>query len=206
MKTKKVGHVIEKTERGMVLMFDGIQKEYAESTINRWWRPVSDEATNPEANKKPAKKKVTQLALSVIEAKQPTQPTPRRTPAAAQTTQPGELPEHTTDLAKILLARAEQLGASFKSTSSYLGVRVDKRTAVEIHSSKRGKTKVVINAKCLDDSIRQDLFDAGVAKLAPESYGWTLNMTVQLDSLTTDMAEHLVEASLSYLGLPVFTA
>lgn len=205
VKTKKVGRVLEKTERGFILMFDGVEKEYASSTINRWWKPVCDNVQNPAAVRKPgkpAKNKVTQLPLTEIKKLETkaleTSTKTQRTLSHASVSH--ELPKHTTELAKLLIDAGESRGATVKITSSYVGLRFNGRTAVEIHSSKRGKTKVVINENCLLEEVAEPLFERGFAKLAPDSYGWTLNMTVQLDELDQDTCVTLVSESIAYLG------
>ena len=69
---------------------------------------------------------------------------------------------------------------------------------MEIHTTKKGKTKVVVNSKSIVGSTMFSLTSNGYGKLAPESYGWTLDFTVQVDTLTTSTILELLDKGIDY--------
>lgn len=154
VQSNKIGTVVRETAKGKVLLIDGVEKEYAASTLKRWWKSYQAPVAEP-----------------VVET-------------VAQPTST-ELPETVTELARTIIANAERLGCTIKVTSSYIGVKFGKKTVMEIHCSKRGKTKLVVNSKSLDENLIASYQENGYAKLAPASYGWTLDFTIQADELTT---------------------
>ena len=154
VQSNKIGTVVRETAKGKVLLIDGVEKEYAASTLKRWWKSYQ---------------------APVVEPVDETVAQPTST----------ELPETVTELARTIIANAERLGCTIKVTSSYIGVKFGKKTVMEIHCSKRGKTKLVVNSKSLDENLIASYQENGYAKLAPASYGWTLDFTIQADELTT---------------------
>lgn len=158
VQSNKIGTVVRETAKGKVLLVDGVEKEYAASTLKRWWKSYEAPVVEP-------------VVETVVET-------------VAQPTST-ELPETVTELARTIIANAERLGCTIKVTSSYIGVKFGKKTVMEIHCSKRGKTKLVVNSKSLDENLIASYQENGYAKLAPASYGWTLDFTIQADELTT---------------------
>lgn len=158
VQSNKIGTVVRETAKGKVLLVDGVEKEYAASTLKRWWKSYEAPVVEP-------------VVETVVET-------------VAQPTST-ELPETVTELARTIIANAERLGCTIKVTSSYIGVKFGKKTVMEIHCSKRGKTKLVVNSKSLDENLIASYQENGYAKLAPARYGWTLDFTIQADELTT---------------------
>lgn len=161
VQSNKIGTVVRETEKGKVLLVDGVEKEYAASTLKRWWKSYAA----------PVVEVITQTVAPQ--------------PVATTSTTSTELPETVTETARVIIANAERLGCTIKVTSSYIGVKFGKKTVMEIHCSKRGKTKLVVNSKSLDETLINSYQQNGYAKLAPASYGWTLDFTIQADMLTT---------------------
>ena len=73
-----------------------------------------------------------------------------------------------------------------------------KKTVMEIHCSKRGKTKLVVNSKSLDENLIASYQENGYAKLAPSSYGWTLDFTIQADELTTTSVLEVLDMGVDF--------
>lgn len=163
VQSNKIGTVVRETEKGKVLLVDGVEKEYEASTLKRWWKQYAVP--------------VVEIISGTIE-QQPVDPQPVATTST-------ELPETVTETARVIIANAERLGCTIKVTSSYIGVKFGNKTVMEIHCSKRGKTKLVVNSKSLDETLINSYQENGYAKLAPASYGWTLDFTIQADMLTT---------------------
>lgn len=172
VQSNKIGTVVATTEKGKVLLIDGVEKEYAASTLKRWWKQY-----------------VAPVVEVIAEAV---------TPETTTQTTSTELPETTTEMAKVIIEQAKRLGCTIKVTSSYIGVKVGKKTIMEIHCSKKGKTKLVVNSKSLDESLINNYQENGYAKLAPASYGWTLDFTVQADKLTTMSVLEVLDKGYQY--------
>lgn len=163
VQSNKIGTVLRKTGNGKVLLLvDGVEKEYKTSTLRRWWKAYQPSVEPP-------------VEAVVGESVVTSQVDPSEI----------EFPEGCTDLAKLLIAHAYRLGCTIRKTSSYIGVKFGKKTVMEIHCSKRGNTKIVVNSKSLDENLIASYQENGYAKLAPASYGWTLDFTIQADELTT---------------------
>lgn len=158
VQSNKIGQVVRETEKGKVLLIDGVEKEYAASTLKRWWKEY--------------------IAPVVEVVAETVAPQPVATTS-------NELPETVTETARVIIANAQRLGCTIKVTSSYIGLKFGKKTVMEIHCSKRGKTKLVVNSKSLEENLIASYIENGYAKLAPASYGWTLDFTIQADGLTT---------------------
>ena len=165
--SNKIGTVVRETAKGKVLLIDEVEKEYAASTLKRWWKSYQAPVVEP-----------------VVET-------------VAQPTST-ELPETVTELARTIIANAERLGCTIKVTSSYIGVKFGKKTVMEIHCSKRGKTKLVVNSKSLDENLIASYQENGYAKLAPSSYGWTLDFTIQADELTTTSVLEVLDMGVDF--------
>lgn len=172
VQSNKIATVVRATEKGKVLSIDGTEKEYAASTLKRWWKsyvaPVVEIITNTV------------------------------TPETVEPATSNELPEGTTDIAKILVRNATRWGCTINVTKSYIGIKVGKKTIMEIHCSKKGKTKVVVNSKSLDATDVDNFITNSYAKQAPASYGWTLDLTVQADEVTTSTVLMLLDRGHSY--------
>lgn len=167
VQSNKIGTVVRETTKGKVLLVEGVEKEYAASTLKRWWK--------------------TYIA-PVVEAVAPQ-------PVA---TTSNELPETTTEIAKMLIAKAMLLGCTIKVTSSYIGVKFGKKTVMEIHCSKRGKTKLVVNSKSLEEEMVQAFINNYGAKLAPASYGWTLDLTVPAETVNDEIMLSILEKGVDF--------
>lgn len=167
-----VGQVVRETEKGKVLLIDGVEKEYAASTIKRWWKAYVAPVVEPQPEQVPVE-------------------------PAAQTSS-NALPETTTEIARKIISMAQEAGCTIKVTSSYIGIKFGKKAIMEIHCSKKGKTKLVVNSKSLSESSINLLISIGVAKLAPASYGWTLDLTVQADTLSQDNITDIVSMGIDY--------
>ena len=75
------------------------------------------------------------------------------------------------------------MGCTFKETSSYIGIKYNKKTIIEVHISKKGKIKLVVNSKSLPSGLKANLEKLTTCKLAPASYGWTLDYTIDCTNL-----------------------
>ena len=171
VQSNKIGTVVRETAKGKVLLVDGVEKEYAASTLKRWWKSYEAPVVEP-------------VVETVVET-------------VAQPTST-ELPETVTDLARTIIINAKRLGCTIKVTSSYIGVKFGKKTVMEIHCSKRGKTKLVVNSKSLDENLIASYQENGYAKLAPSSYGWTLDFTIQADELTTTSVLEVLDMGVDF--------
>lgn len=154
VQSNAIGTVVKETEKGKVLLIDGVEKEYAASALRRWWKTYT-----PVVVEQPA---VTQ-----------------QTAVTTQTTSTNNdmLPQVAADMIQF----AVNHGALTKTTSSYIGLRYNSKTIAEIHCSKKGKTKLVINSKSLHPDVLALYTSKGVAKVVPASYGWTLDVTIDCD-------------------------
>ena len=103
-----------------------------------------------------------------------------------------------TEIASMLITNATRQGCTIKVTKSYIGIKFGKKTVMEIHTTKKGKTKIVVNSKSVVDTTMYSLTSNGYGKLAPESYGWTLDFTVQVDTLTTSTILELLDKGIDY--------
>ena len=103
-----------------------------------------------------------------------------------------------TEIASMLITNATRQGCTIKVTKSYIGIKFGKKTVMEIHTTKKGKTKIVVNSRSIVGSTMYSLTSNGYGKLAPESYGWTLDFTVQVDTLTTSTILELLDKGIDY--------
>lgn len=166
VQTGKIGTIKERLEDAVVLVIDGVEKTYKNSTIRRWWKKYQ-------------------------------QPVVEEVAEVAESTEI-ELPETATETARLLVAQALNKGCTIKVTKSYIGVKFGKKTVMEIHCTKKGATKVVVNAKSLDEETIERYTENGYAKKVPDSYGWTLNFTVKVDELTTSSTLELLDKGVEY--------
>lgn len=88
-----------------------------------------------------------------------------------------------TPIATKIINYLTQRGCTVKETKSYIGIKFGKSTIMEIHCTKRGKTTIVVNKKALSEGFLEEIVSNNNGKVVPDSYGWTLNLKVNADTL-----------------------
>lgn len=169
IETREIGKVLETNANGVLLKIIGTGDTLAvrNSSLRRWWKQIEGETEE-------------------VVVTPPTEPTGPALDFSAFT-------YPLTGIASMIIRKAQEKECTFKITKSYIGVKYNNKTVAEIHTTKKGKTKLVVNSKSLEPEILQKHLDSGNGKKVPESYGWTLDFTVQLDQLTdVDIIELLI--------------
>lgn len=172
VQSNQVGEIVRETAVGKVLLVNGIEKEYAASTLRRWWKSY----TPP----------VVETVPEVVVA------------APAVSTPVTEIPAHFTADARILINQAIAAGCTYRVTPAYVGLVFNKKTVMEVHCSKTGKVKVVVNSTSLPEAQVTSWVNHGYAKLAPASYGWTLDFTVPVQNVTTSSLLELLDKGIEF--------
>lgn len=105
----------------------------------------------------------------------------------------------TTRMSNYLIAYATGKGCTVKETKSYFGIKSGKSTIMEIHTTKKGKTTIVLNSKAHSQFVIDELIENHGGKLVPESYGWTLNLKVNADTISECQAEVLLQRAIEFV-------
>lgn len=204
VKTEAQGLFLREENGKSVLLIDGKEKAYSQSTMKRWWREVEKQEEPVEENVE-----VVEPVEEVVEEVAPVQETvepevkenvePVENVKAQQAKLLDEIFDNVqkgqpgSSIAYHILTTANDLDCKFNITSSYIGVKVGKKTIMEVHISKRGKVKIVVNSKSLPQDLINDLEKTGRCKKVPESYGWTLDYTIQCNGVIDVELQSLID-------------
>lgn len=207
VKTKVQGLFLREENGKSVLLIDGKEKAYSQSTMKRWWREVEQQAQPVEENVEVVEpveevapvEETVEPVQEVVEPEVKENVEPVQNVKAQQANLLDEIfanvqkGQSGSSIAYHILATANDLDCKFNITSSYIGVKVGKKTIMEVHVSKRGKVKIVVNSKSLPDGLIKDLEKTGRCKKAPESYGWTLDYTIQCNGVIDVELQSLID-------------
>lgn len=174
IETREIGKVIETNANGVLLQIIGTGNNLAvrNSALRRWWKEIEVTSENSAADPAPADP-ASEIDFSIFEYP-------------------------ITEIASMIITNATRQGCTIKATKSYIGVKFGKKTVMEIHTTKKGKTKIVVNSQSVVGSTMYSITSNGYGKLAPESYGWTLDLTVQVDTLTTSTILELLDKGIAF--------
>lgn len=189
VKTKVQGLFLREENGKSVLLIDGKEKAYSQSTMKRWWREVEKQAQPVEEN------------VEVVEPVEEVAPVEETVePDVEENFKPDcivEVPENVTETCISLVNDSVAKGCKINVTNSYVGIKVGKKTVMEIHSSKRGKTKLVVKSKAMPEDILNCILNNG-GKVAPPSYGWSLDLQIKADQLTTSTIFSILDDCIKY--------
>lgn len=108
------------------------------------------------------------------------------------TVQPVPATQHNrTELATHLISYLQDGGCTVKETKSYIGLKYGKSTVMEIHTTKKGNTTIVISSKALTRNMVEDIVYNDLGTVVPESYGWKLNLKIKADLLTINQLDQI---------------
>lgn len=124
-------------------------------------------------------------------------PTPQTTPQPTSIQLTTQLPM--TELAQYIIAQMTSRGCTVKETKSYRGIKYGTKTIMEIHTNKKGNTRIVINSKALQQSIVDCIIDLNIGTKVPDSYGWTLNLKVDADQLAEQRLQVIFDEIVEYV-------
>jgi hypothetical protein len=167
----EVATIVRATDKTTTILVNGKMKSLSTGSIKRYWQQfeTAGEITPIiETTKETTKEKPQNNALQGV-----------------------------TELCDKLVKAAEKVGCESNQTSYYVGIKYNNKLIAEIHSSKRGKTKLVVNSKSVLSEMPK-LVNSGKARLVPESYGWTLDLQIKADEVDYDTLLKILTKGMTY--------